>query len=334
MTGPARHPGVRLAARLLRDWFLIGMAAAVVLAGLFPEVGRTGGPLRPELLAPVGIFLVFLLHGLGLAPEKLLAGLSRWRLHLLVQVFTFGVFPALFLLFDLVAGERVAPELRLGFLFLCALPSTISSSVAMTGIAGGNVAGAVFNASLSSVLGVVLTPALLELLARTPVAALSLPEAIGKLGAMVILPMLLGQLLRPVLGGRAARLKAATNGADRLVILLLVYASFSDSVASGIFQQHPAGIFVVAVLGVALLLAIVLSLSTFAARALGFEKEDEIAAVFCGSKKTLASGIPIARVLFGAHPGLGLIVLPLMFYHQLQLVAGAVLAERYAARRR
>lgn len=315
-----------------RQWFLIGMGIAVLLAILWPDVGKTGGPLRSEILAPLGIALVFLLHGLGLSPARLLEGITNWRLHLLVQAFTFGVFPLLFVLVDLVAGGLIAPDLRLGFLFLCVLPSTISSSVALTAVAGGNVPGAIFNASISSVIAVVLTPVLLELIARTPVGALSLPEAIGQLGAMVIVPMAIGQLLRPVLGSRAEPVKKATDGVDRFVVLLLIYASFSDSIASGVFNDHPPTIFAVTAVGVSALLALVLMLTTTLARTLGFGREDEIAAVFCGSKKSMATGIPIARVLFGAHPALGLIVLPLLFYHQLQLVVGAVLASRYAER--
>lgn len=318
--------------RLLRDWFLAGMILAVVLAALFPDFGSTGGPMHADVVANVGIFLVFFLHGLGLSVERMVAGLTRWRLHLLVQAFTFGVFPLLWLLLDATAGRWLPADLSLGFLYLCAVPSTISSSVAMTGLARGNVAGAIFNASLSSLLGIVLTPLLVGLLARTTGQSLSFAEAVLKLAGLLLLPLVLGQLLRPLLGAWFARYKPYTNAFDRLVILVLVYASFCDSVESGLFTRYGGGLLAVTLGGVALLLAVVLFLSTTAARWAGFDKEDEIAAVFCGSKKTLASGVPMARLLFGAHPGLGLIVLPLMFYHQLQLLVCSVLAERYAAR--
>jgi len=308
------------------------MLAAVGLAVLLPDLGRTGGPLHADLLADGGIFLVFFLHGLSLSPQALRTGVGSGRLHLLVQAFTFGVFPLLWLLTDALVGRWLPPALSLGFLYLCAVPSTLSSSVALTGAARGNVPGALFNASLSSLLGTVLTPALLALLGHAAQGALPFGEAVGKLTLLLLAPLLLGQLLRPVLGQAAAKVRRYTGGVDRAVILLLVYASFADSVASGVFTRYGAGTLLLALVGALLLLALALVLSTLASRALGFSKEDEIAAVFCGSKKTLASGVPMARLLFGAHPALGLIVLPLMLYHQAQLFVGAVLAERYAQR--
>jgi sodium/bile acid cotransporter 7 len=308
------------------------MIAAVVLAALLPGLGRTGGPIHAEKLANAGIFLVFFFHGVGLSAAHLKAGVTRWRLHLLVQTFTFVVFPLLWLVLDTVAGRWLPDDLSLGFLYLCAVPSTISSSVAMTGVARGNVAGAIFNASLSSLLGVVLTPLLVGLLARTTGQALSWTDAVLKLAVLLVLPLALGQLVRPVLGAWFARYKRHTSTFDRLVILLLVYASFCDSVEAGLFTRYGAGLLAGTLGGAALLLAVVLWMTTRAARLARFNTEDEIAAVFCGSKKTLASGVPMARLLFGAHPALGLIVLPLMFYHQLQLIVCSVLAERYAAR--
>ncbi len=331
---PPPSPLLHALQRLARDWFLLGMLAAVVLAVLLPEAGRTGGVLHADLLADAGIFLVFFLHGLSLAPGALRAGVGNWRLHLLVQGFTFGVFPLLWLLADALVGQLLPPALSLGFLYLCVVPSTISSAVALTGAARGNVPGALFNASLSSLLGIVLTPALLKLLGHTAQGALPFGEAVGKLALLLLAPLLLGQLLRPLLGKAAAHVRRYTGGVDRAVILLLVYASFSDSVASGVLTRYGMGTVVVALAGALVPLAVVLTLSTLAARALGFGKEDEIAAVFCGSKKTLASGVPMARLLFGAHPALGLIVLPLMLYHQAQLFVCAVLAERYAQRPR
>jgi sodium/bile acid cotransporter 7 len=318
--------------RLTRDWFLAGMTAAVVLAALFPGFGRSGGPMHADVVANVGIFLVFFLHGLGLSPERMKAGVTRWRLHVLVQAFTFGVFPVLWWALNALVGRWIPADLSLGFLYLCAVPSTISSSVAMTAMARGNVAGAIFNASLSSLLGVVLTPLLVGLLARTTGQALSWTDAILKLAGLLVLPLVAGQVLRPLIGRAFARYQRYTNIFDRLVILLLVYASFCDSVEAGLFTRYGSGLLAVTLGGAALILTVVLVLSTFAARRARFDKEDEIAAVFCGSKKTLASGVPMARILFGAHPALGLIVLPLMFYHQLQLIICSVLAERYAAR--
>lgn len=332
MVAPAPpHPVLRTARRLAKDWFLVGMFTAVALAVLFPDFGRTGGPMHAGAVVDAGIFAIFFLHGLGMSPAHMKAGMSRWRLHVLVQAFTFGVFPLLWLLFHAVTRRWLPEELSLGFLYLCAVPSTISSSVAMTAVARGNVPGAIFNASLSSLLGVFLTPLLVSLLSRTTGQALSVADAILELAGLLLLPLVLGQLLRPVLGGWYARHQRFTHAFDRLVILVLVYASFCDSVASGLLTRYGGAMLAITFLGAALLLFLALVLTMATARWAGLDKEDEIALVFCGSKKTLAAGVPMARLLFGDHPALGLILLPLMFYHQLQLFVCALLAERYAA---
>lgn len=315
-----------------RDSFLIGMVSAVILASFFPWVGKSGGLLHADVLADYGIAAVFFLHGMGIPTEKLRAGLVRWRLHLLVQSFTFLIFPLLGLLLYFSVGHWLPPYLMLGFFYLCALPSTISSSVAMTGAARGNVPAAVFNATLSSLIGIVLTPVIISLVATTTGATLSLREAIIDIGTLLLLPFVLGQILHQWLGAWFARYKPYTNGFDKAVILLLVFSSFCDSVAAGLWRDYGIGVLLATLALAALLLATALTLTWRTARALKLPVEDEIVAVFCGSKKTLASGVPMAKVLFGSHPGLGLIVLPIMFYHQLQLIVAAVLAERYARR--
>ncbi|NOJ76961.1 bile acid:sodium symporter family protein [Myxococcus xanthus] len=323
---------LRFVKRLARDWFLLGMFGAVILAALFPEFGASGGAMHADIVADVGIFLVFLLHGLGLPAAQLRAGVVTWRVHVVVQAFTFVVFPLLWWLGDVLVGRWMPADLSLGLLYLCAVPSTISSSVAMTGVARGNVPAAIFNASLSSLLGIVLTPLIIGLFASATGHSLSMGQAILKLSTLLLLPLALGQLLRPLVGGWFARYRPYTNAFDRVVILVLVYSSFCDSIASGLFSDYGAAVLGVAFAGAMLILAIVLMLTTRTARALGFSKEDEITVVFCGSKKTLASGVPMARLLFGANPALGLIVLPLMFYHQAQLLVCSLLAERYAKR--
>ena len=322
----------RLVAALKKEWFLVGMIGAVVLATLAPNLGRSGGTLHADRAADLGIALVFFLHGLGISLASLKDGLLRWRVHVLVQVCTFAVFPLLWFGLDALVGRWLPAGLGLGFCYLCALPSTISSSVAMTGLARGNVPAAIFNATLSSLLGIVLTPALIALFASVGGQWLSFGEAVLSIAKLLLLPLLAGQVLRPVLHRWHVKYKRYTNLVDRWVILLLVYAAFCDSVASGLWRDNGLGLIVQALLGAGLILAIVLVLSTWAARRAGLPVEDEIAAGFCGSKKTLASGVPMAKLLFGAHPALALIVLPIMFYHQLQLFICSLLAARYAAR--
>ncbi|UXH79858.1 bile acid:sodium symporter family protein [Roseateles amylovorans] len=323
---------VDLWGRLRKEWFLLALVGAVALASVWPDLGRSGGLLRLDVVSNWGVALVFFLTGLGLSTAALRDGALKWRIHLLVQLCTYALFPLLWWGFTALFGRWLPPDLALGFAYLCALPSTISSSVAMTVLARGNVPAAIFNASASSLLGIVLTPALVALMAGTSGATLPFGEAVWKLTQLLLLPLVAGQLLRPLLLSFHQRHKARISLVDRWVIILLVLSAFSDSVASGLWRDHGAELLVKAALGSAVFLLVVVMLSRWAARAMGLSVEDEITAVFCGSKKTLASGVPMAKLLFGAHPAVGVIVLPIMFYHQLQLILCSWLAQRYAAR--
>ena len=333
---PSSSPSLRprRAATGKVDVFLVGMIAAVGVASLAPQIGRSGGWLHLDQACDVGIFLIFFLHGMGLSTESLLSGASRWRLHLLVQLCTYAFFPLWWWALDAAFGQWVPPDLRLGFFYLAVLPSTVSSSVAMTALAKGDVAAAVLNASLSTLLGVVLTPLLASLMFHTGVdgGAMPLGETMLKVARMLLLPFVLGQVARRFVGEWFKRIKPVTQWVDRGVILMLVWCSFSDAVADGLWARHGLGLLALVLAGAALFLFPMLAFSRWLARRLGFAVEDEIVAVFCGSKKTLASGVPMARLLFSGNPVLGTVVLPIMFYHQLQLFVCAVLARRYAAR--
>lgn len=313
------------------DWFLVGMCSAVALAWLLPEPGASGGSLHPELLNKLGVSLIFFLHGLTLSVAALSAGARNWRLHLLVQACTFLLCPLLGLGLLFTVGRHWPTDLRTGIFFLCALPSTVSSSVALTAAAKGNVPAAVFNATLSSLIGVVLTPLWLGLVLGASGNALPIGSVVLDLVKWLVLPLVLGQLLRPLFGAFAMRHKARISVLDRLTILMLVYTSFCDSVVTGVWKTGGTPLVVSGVSSVVLLF-VTLFLVWQAGRALAFPMPDRIAALFCGSKKTLASGVPMARLIFGAHPALGVILLPIMLYHPLQLVVGGWLAGRFARR--
>jgi sodium/bile acid cotransporter 7 len=314
------------------DWFLFGIVAAVGLAWLFPGPGAKGGALHPELTNKLGIALIFFLHGLLLSFAALRAGTLLWRLHLIVQLSTFVVCPLLGLATLALIGDALDPSLSLGVFYLCALPSTVSSSVAMTAAARGNVAAAVFNATLSSVLGVFLTPLWMGVVVGATGAALPLGSVVLDLVIWLMLPLAVGQLSRPLLGAFAARHKPKINVIDRATILLLVYTAFCDSVKSGVWLGSGLSALLVTFGFSVLLLGLLLVLVNAVCQLLGFSTEDRIAAVFCGSKKTLASGVPMARLMFAGHSGLGLILLPIMIYHQIQLLVCGWLAGRFAAR--
>lgn len=289
--------------------------------------------MHPELLTKAGVALIFFLHGLTLSFVALRAGALNWRLHLLVQSCTFLLFPLIGLALNAALDGRIASELALGLFFLCALPSTVSSSVAMTATAHGNVAGAVFNATLSSLVGIVITPLWIAWVMKTTGTTQPIGPVIVDLLQWLVLPLGVGQALRPWLGQWAQRHKPRISLVDRLTILLLVYTSFCDSFQQGIWSRNGVGPVVTITLVCAGLFALVMGLTAASSRAFGFNREDRIAAIFCGSKKTLASGVPMAKLIFGAHPGLGLILLPIMIYHPLQLVVCGVLAQRWGKQR-
>ncbi|MEY4561018.1 MAG: hypothetical protein RLZZ618_295 [Pseudomonadota bacterium] len=330
------RPTPRSSHRGAADWFLIGIIAAVALASVAPQLGRTGGVFHLDLIGNVGIVIVFFLHGMGLSTERLREGASRWRLHLLVQLCTFAAFPLWWWLLSRVVGAHVPHELVLGFFFLAVLPSTLSSSVALTGVAGGNVAAAMLNATLSTLLGVILTPLLASLVfgqAGGTGHSMDLWDTMRKVALMLLLPFVAGQLLRPWLGAWFQRIHSRTMALDRAMILLLVWSSFSDSVADGLWSKYGIALIGMALAGVLLFLLPMLWFTRVVARWMGLPVTDEIVAVFCGSKKSLASGIPMARLLFGGDPALGLLVLPIIFYHQIQLFVCSLMARRYAKRR-
>ena len=311
------------------DWFLPGMVLATFLAWLFPDPGASGGWLHPELLTKGGVALIFFLHGVALSFAALKAGTLRWPLHLVVQSGTFLLFPLLGLGLLRLLDSRVAPELALGCFYLCALPSTVSSSVALTSAAGGNVAGALFNATLSSLLGVFLTPLWVAFVLKATGVSQPILPVIVDLVLWLVLPLFIGQLCRPLFAQWASRNKSRINAADRATILVLVYTSFCDSFKQGVWADNGWATLTL-VVGVSIMLFVTVMVAMgLISRALGFSREDRIAAMFCGSKKTLASGVPMARLIFGAHPGIGLILLPIMIYHSLQLVICGVLAQRW-----
>jgi len=314
------------------DGFLLAMIGAVALAWIFPDPGAQGGFLHPELLNKLGVALIFFLHGLTLSFAALKTGTLRWPLHLTVQVATFVAFPLLGLLLLSLFGHFFDPDLRTGIFFLCALPSTVSSSVALTAAARGNVPAAVFNATLSSLLGVFVTPFWLGLALGSNGQAFPVVKVILDLCEWLLLPLALGQLARPWLGELAMRHKSRISKVDRVTILMLVYTSFCDSVKAGIWTNHGFGPLLLTLLISLTLFGSVMGMVELASRALDLPIPERITAVFCGSKKTLASGVPMARLIFGAHPGLGMILLPIMIYHPLQLVICGFLAGRWAQR--
>jgi sodium/bile acid cotransporter 7 len=317
-----------LLARLRPDWYIVLLVAMVVVASLAPARGEAA--VAFGWATKVGIGLVFFLHGARLSRDAVIRGLTHWRLHVVVLAATFGLFPILCLGLAALPAWITPPALAGGIVFLGCLPSTIQSSIAFTSIGRGNVAAAVAAASASNFIGILLTPLLVSLLLHAQGSVT--PAALESIVLQLLVPFIAGQLLRPWIGAWVLTQGKMLSYLDRGAILLVVFTAFSGAVVEGVWHRIGALDLLRLLILCGVLLAAVLAATWGACRLFGFSKEDEVAVVFCGSKKSLASGAPMAGVLFPAAAA-GLALLPLMLFHQIQLMACAVIAQRYANRR-
>ncbi|MGW3008791.1 bile acid:sodium symporter family protein [Streptomyces sp. NPDC001219] len=321
-----RPPLPRSLSRLPVDGYILALVGTVALAALLPAGGVAAT--AAEGASTGAVALLFFLYGARLSTREALDGLRHWRLHLTVLACTFLVFPVLGLAARVLVPQILPPALYTGLLFLCLVPSTVQSSIAFTSVARGNVAAAICAGSFSSLVGIVVTPLLAGLVLHGDGGGFS-AGALVSIVCQLLLPFLAGQLLRRWVGNWLTRHKKALGYVDRGSILLVVYAAFSAGMVQGIWHQVSA-LRLLCLLGVeAVLLAVMLSATWYGSRKLGFRRADRIAITFAGSKKSLASGLPMASVLFGAQAGLA--ALPLMLFHQMQLMVCAVLAKRLAA---
>lgn len=315
--------------RFLPDNMTLLLLSVVLLASIFPAKGLAATAF--DYLSTGMIALLFFMHGARLSREAVIAGITHWRLHLLVLTVTFAVFPLLGVTLKPVLLHLVTPELYVGILFLCVLPSTVQSSIAFTAVARGNVPAAVCSASASNLIGIFLTPLLVSLVIVVQGEHHSSLDAMLKIVYQLLLPFVAGQILRPWLQAWTEKRASTLKMVDQSSILLVVYVAFSEAVVQGLWHQLPP-LMLLSLLAISgVMLAIIMVLITFASRRFGFSKEDEITIFFCGSKKSLASGVPMAKVLF-ASGSVGMVLLPLMLFHQLQLMVCAVMAQRYAKR--
>ncbi|EFL18598.1 bile acid:sodium symporter family protein [Streptomyces sp. C] len=315
----------RLPAWLPLDPYILALLATVGLAALLPATGA--GATVADGAATAAVALLFFLYGARLSTREALDGLRHWRLHLTVLACTFVLFPLLGLAARLLVPGLLTQPLYSGLLFLCLVPSTIQSSIAFTSIARGNVPAAICAGSFSSLAGILLTPLLAAALLGNDAGGFSL-DSLLKIVLQLLLPFLLGQGLRRWVGGFLTRNKKVLGYVDRGSILLVVYAAFSAGMAAGVWHQVSLPRLGALMAVEAVLLAVMLLATWYGAARLGFGRADRVAIQFAGSKKSLAAGLPMASVLFGAQASLA--VLPLMLFHQMQLMVCAVLARRRA----
>ena len=308
--------------------FVVSLLATILVAYLFPQLGDY---LPLKTITDIGIGFIFFFYGLKLSVSELKLGMSNYKLHFLIQLTTFLLFPALVLIAYPFLKNTAAEEYWLAFFFLAALPSTVSSSVVMVSLAKGNIPAAIFNASLSGIVGVIITPFWLGFFLDAS-EGFTFTDVFLKLLYQIIIPLILGFLLHRTLRVFVNRHKSKLGLFDKCIIVLIVYSSFSTSFTANIFSD--LSFFSLLLLFVCVL-ALFFTVYTFTGKIaswLHFKEEDTITARFCGSKKSLVHGSVMAKIIFGNSAGAGLFLLPIMLFHITQLILVSVFAERYAKR--
>lgn len=320
---------MRLAVIILRRNAMIGLVTLSALAAwLAPGIGATSGPLHPQATTKVAVALIFFFQGLLLPLEVIRAGLKVWKLHAVTQGSIFLLAPALAWLLAWAGGPWLTTDLRMGLLFLGVLPTTVATAAALTAQVGGNVAGALFNTCLSNVAGIFIVPAAVTFFVAVGSGSLALLPLIQSIALQLLLPLLAGQALRPWLGSFAEKWRRGIGRVNSALILFMLYAALCNAVEDRVWKTGGLGMVLWAALGAGILL-MAMTVSTFGlSRAVRLNRNDAAAAVFCGSQKTLAAGVPLAQTIFSATGGaIGIVLLPLIFYHAFQLSLGVILAS-------
>lgn len=315
------------------DKFILSIIIVVVAAYLYPQLGGDSSPLPLDRIGSIGVSLIFFFYGLKLSPEKIKTGLKNWRLHLLVQVCTFLVFPIIILCFYPLIHSEYDKNIWLAFLFLASLPSTVSSSVVMVSMAKGNIPAAIFNASISGLIGIVVTPLWLGLFLNNTAASYDLGEIYSKLIIEVVVPVILGLLLHRYWGSLAQKYNSYLTLFDKSIILLIIYKSFCSSFEDNVFSGIGTVDFILIAVSVFGLFYVVYFLTGFASNKLGFSIEDKITAQFCGTKKSLVHGTVFAKILFPNPSTMGIILLPIMLFHAFQIFIISFIATKASNRK-
>jgi sodium/bile acid cotransporter 7 len=318
---------LEIAQRAGLDGFLLALLAMIGLAYIWPFPGMKSSPIPLSEISTFAVSIVFFFYGLRLSPEKLRAGLINWKLHALVHLSTFVFFPLIALAFRPFFKTEDGQMLWLAIFFLTVLPSTVSSSVVMISIARGNIPAAIFNASVSSLIGVFITPLWMGMVLETQSGNFDLGTVVGKLSIQVLLPVIAGMLLNKRWGHFAEVNKKYIRYFDQSSILLIVYTSFCESFGEHLFGDFDAKDIVFLGAGMLILFFTIYFLLVFLCRLLKFDRADTITAVFCGSKKSLVQGAVMSKVLFSGSQA-GVMLLPIMLYHALQLIVASIIAQR------
>ncbi|MFA7687813.1 MAG: bile acid:sodium symporter family protein [Moheibacter sp.] len=310
------------------DKFIIAIVLAVLAAYLFPQGGSGNAKAFLDTVSSIGISFIFFFYGIKLGPEKLRLGVRNWKLHLLIQLATFLLFPLLVIGFYPIFQNESNENLWLAFLFLGAMPSTVSSSVVMVSLARGNVPAAIFNASISGLIGILVTPLWIGLFMKNHSAGFDLGSIYVKLLTEILIPIVLGLCLQKWLGRIALRYNQQLNTFDKSVIVLIIYKSFAESFQKKIFESVNFSDLAWITISVILLFAVVYFFTGFISRILRFNREDRITAQFCGTKKSLVHGTVFSKILFPATFPVGMVLLPLLVFHAIQIFIVGIIASR------
>lgn len=313
---------------LALDRFTVLLFVMVILASFFPVYGKSADIFG--VITTAAIAILFFLHGAKLSREAVIEGVMHWKMHALVFTFTFALFPVLGLLAKPILVPMLGQELYWGFLFMCFLPSTVQSSIAFTSVAQGNVAGAICSASFSNLIGMFITPVLVSffILGQSD-HGFDPTASIIQITLLLLIPFILGQIFRPYVLPYMQKMPSIVKAFDQGSILMVVYGAFSSAVVAGLWHQVSGKTLILLIIVCSVLLTLIMLLTLYIPRWMGFNRADQKAIFFCGSKKTLASGVPMAQILFIGQP-LGMIVLPIMIFHQIQLMVCGVIANYWA----
>lgn len=315
------------------DNFVIAIIAVIALAYLQPSWGAKDSPIPFDLIGSIGISLVFFFYGLRLSPEKIRNGLLNWKLHVLVQFSTFVIFPLFIIFFRPIVQTEQGNSLWLSFLFLAALPSTVSSSVVMVSLAKGNIPAAIFNASISGLIGIVITPLWMGLFLQQAASDFNLGSIYIKLIIEILVPVIAGTILQRKLGKYALNWNKHLSTFDKSVVLIIIYKSFAESFDKKVFTSVGATELLLIVTVTLSLFFVMYFLTGYLAKWLGFNQEDSITAQFCGTKKSLIHGTVFSKILFPNTISIGIILLPLMLFHAIQIFIVSIIATKLGKRK-
>lgn len=310
------------------DGFIVGLITMITIAFFVPGIGDKDDIIQITDITDIGISFIFFFYGLKLSPQQMKDGLSNYKLHLVVQLSTFLLFPLIAIALKPFYTSEDGKLLWLALFFMAALPSTVSSSVVMVSIAKGNISGAIFNASISGLIGILITPIWLSFFFQTSGESFNLMESVMSLSLRILLPVFIGLMLNKYSGAFAKKHSKYLTLFDKSIILLIVYNSFSHSFQTQLFQSLDTPVLIKAFISILCIFVLAYLAIWYGSKKLHFKYKDQITATFCGSKKSLVHGTVMADVLFKGMAVQGIFIVPIMIYHSLQLIVISFIAQR------